>query len=348
MTGPVTKRSHFVPATYLRAWANADDQVVVRRRGSTKTYTPNVINVAVEAGLYGTGALGQSREEMFGSLEEVWPQLRGELINLGGNVSPDIRSQVSLFAGMQLTRTRERLAQVEFLSSFASFSECRPVTKDDIRSFLTERWLKFPPSEREVDGAWTMAAFALSKGGPPSKDEVMAMLLNIAIRELAPRLSSYHWTVEHCRKPILFTSDRPVMTWRPRSPRDKYEGIGLENAEEIRMPLTPNDLLVIRPIGLDRGVERVQPRRFERVNGAVSSQCYEFFVAAPSHVSDLQLVPLAAHRSVLRFDVAPGVRQLPDGRQEPIGDIMHMWLPTYADPDLGVTQQHRHYVSRLP
>jgi hypothetical protein len=275
--------------------------------------------------------VGQSREKMFGSLEETWPKLREALINLGGNVSSDIRSQVSLFVGIQLNRTREQIGQLEFISSFASYSTHRPVTKDDIRSFLADRWLKFSPSDSEVDGAWTFAAYVLSKGEPPSKDDIMAMLLDIAITHLAPRLSSYHWRVEHCRKPILFTSDRPVMTWRPRSPRDEYEGIGIENADEIRIPLTPQDLLVICPIGVDRGIERVQPRRFQRVNNAIASQCHEFIVGVPTRVRDLELVRFAAHRPVLRFNLGPGVRELPDGSQEPMGDIMHMWSPTRAD-----------------
>lgn len=326
-----TKRPHFVPATYLRAWANDDDQVAVRRRNNVKVYTPNVINVAVEAGVYGRGALGQAREEMFCSLEESWPKLREALTNQSGGVDAEVRSQVSLFAAIQLIRTREHLAQAEFLSSFAAFSARRPVAKDDIRAFLTEHWLRFSPSDSEVEGAWSIAYVALRDGEPPSKDEVISMLLGIAIREIAPRLIKFHWTVEHCRKPMLFTSDRPVMYWRPRSPRDKYEGIGLETAEEIRMPLTPHDLLVIRPIGVDGGVEPMQPRRFERVNAAVASQCHEFVLAAPSRMRELKFLPLASHRPVLRFNMAPGVRELPDGGEEPMGDIVHMWVPTHAE-----------------
>lgn len=329
-TGSVTKRPHFIPATYLRAWGD-DDEVAVRRRSAMRPYRANVTNVAVEAGLYGNGTVGRSREEMFGLLEASWFELRDALTTLGGNISTEMRSRVSLFAGIQLNRTRERLAQVEFLSSFAAFSSRRPVAKEDIRAFLTERWLKFPPSDSEVDGAWTMAAFAQSKGDPPSKDDIMAMLLNIAVSEIAPRLASYHWTVEYCRKPLLFTSDRPVMAWRPRSPRDNYEGVGIQNADEIRMPLTPHHLLVIRPTGIDGGIMRVQPRRFERINTAIGSSCYEFVVAAPNRIDKLELLTLAPHRPVLRFNVAPGIQELPDGRQEPMGDIMHMWLPTHDD-----------------
>jgi hypothetical protein len=158
----------------------------------------------------------------------------------------------------------------------------------------------------------------------------MAILLGAAVREIAPRLGRFHWTVEHCHRPMLFTSDRPMMCWRPRSVRDEYEGVGVETAEEIRMPLTPQDLLVIRRIGVDGAIERVQPRRFERVNAAVASQCHEFVVATPDRARSLELLPLAAHLPVLRFDVGPGVRVLPDGREEPMGDIVHTWVPTHA------------------
>jgi len=93
MPKTVTKRPHFVPAAYLRGWANGEDQVAVRRRGTVKAYTPNIINVAVEAGIYGRGAAGQSREEMFGSLEETWPELREALTSRGGRVPADVRKQ---------------------------------------------------------------------------------------------------------------------------------------------------------------------------------------------------------------------------------------------------------------
>ena len=326
-----TKRPHFVPACYLRAWANDNDQVAMRRRGSPKAPTPNVNNVAVDAGIYGRGDAGQSREKIFGRLEEAWPELRTALISKGGAVNSEIRASVSLFAAVQLARTREHVAQIEFLNSFAQYSTRRPVTREDIRTFLAEKHLRCPPSDREVEAAWTYAYVTFNQGEPPSKDEVMGILLGSAVKEIGPRLARYGWIVEHCRKPMLFTNDRPVMCWRPRSLRDRFEGVGVETAEEIRMPLTPQNLLVIRPTGGANGIEDVQPRRFDRVNAAVASQCHEFVVATPGSAERLKLLPLAVHRPVLRFDMAPGIQKFPDGREEPMGDILHTWVPTHAD-----------------
>jgi hypothetical protein len=82
--GTETKRPHFVPACYLRAWADPAGQVVVRRRGAAKVFTPNTLNVAVDAGLYGRGTAGDSREQLFGQLEQMWPALLEGLTSRGG------------------------------------------------------------------------------------------------------------------------------------------------------------------------------------------------------------------------------------------------------------------------
>ena len=155
----------------------------------------------------------------------MWPDLRAALIARGGGVSAEVRSATSLFTAIQQGRTRDRVARAEFLNSFAQFSSRRPVTRKDMRAFLTERYLRFEPSDREVEGAWTVACVALNNGEPPGKDEVMRILLGVAVQEIAPRLRRLHWTVEHCRRPILFTSDRPVMCWRPAAPGTNTRGL---------------------------------------------------------------------------------------------------------------------------
>ena len=328
--GDKTKRPHYVPACYLRAWADDQDQVAVHRRSSHKPFTPNVVNVAVEAGLYGMGAVGQSRENLFGQIETEWPSTRDALRSEGGGVQGSNRDLVSLFAALQLIRTREHVASSQFLHDFAEFSLRRPVERDDVRRFLTERHLRFAPSDSEVEGAWTIASVSLNQGSLPSREETFARSLDVAVTQLAPRLARMHWSVEHCRKPMLFTSDRPVMSWRLPTPRDRIEGIGIETAQEVRFPITPAELLVMRPRGGATAIIEVQPKRFERVNQDIAAQCHEFVVATRQRLRQLELLTLAPHRPVLRFDVGPGYRQLPDGRSEPMGDIVHSWVPLRA------------------
>ena len=137
-----------------------------------------------------------------------------------------------------------------------------------------------------------------------------------------------HWTVERCRRAMLLTSDRPVMNWRPPSTRDQFEGIGIETAQEVRLPITPTELLVMRHVGGHADLVSVEPRRFEDVNRDIAAQCHEFVVARPHRARQLESLPLAKHRPVLRFHVGPGYRQRADGSLEAMGDIVHTWLPT--------------------
>ena len=327
----LTKRPHFVPAVYLRAWSDDADQVVVKRRGHADVFTPNVTNVAVEAGIYGAGNIGQGRENLFGQVEDMWLGLRQSLIRSGGHVARLERDAISVFAALQLIRTREHVAQIEFVHRFADFSRRRPVERQDVRTFLAERHLKFDPSEGEVEGAWSHLAYVLKDDNMPTREQMLEISIGIATGKLAPILGKMGWSVEHCQSPKLFTSDRPVMSWRTPSLRDSYEGMGIDTAEEIRFPIGPRDLLVMRPSEQNHGPRVVQSRRFERVNADVALQCHELVVATPSVEGLIRSLPLAPHRPVLRFNMAPGVRRLADGTEEEMGDIIHSWIPARAD-----------------
>jgi Protein of unknown function (DUF4238) len=323
-------RAHYVPIAYLGAWTDSSAQVALRRRGSSEVRTPNVVNVTVELGGYGRGQVGQAREDMFRQLEDTWPSLRQELVSDGGYVRQATREKVALFAAVQFVRTREHAAQLRFLVDFAAYSTQRPVQRGAIRAFLAEKHLKFEPTEAEVEGAWTVASVGLNDRQPPTIDDRLGISLSVAILELGPRLAGKRWSIEHCTKPILFTSDRPVMCWRPPSARDAIEGIGIDTADETRLPLTPNDLLVMRSGGVDAAVRRVQPRRFQRVNAAVGSQCQDQVIAHRSQITQLEALRLADHRPTVRFNFGPGFRLLPDGTHEPMGDIVHTWTPTHV------------------
>jgi hypothetical protein len=330
-----TKRPHFIPISYLQAWADEADQVAVRRRDGRKIFTPNVVNVAVNAGIYGRGAEGQSQEELFNEIEGEWPALRDALRSHGGALGGSQRDLVAVFAALQLVRTREHVARNEFLHGFAEFSDRRPVEREDIRRYLSERHLGFAPSDAEVEGAWTIAYAALNQGDLPTREQMLAMSLGMAVTEFAPRLGRMQWSVEHCRTPILMTSDRPVMNWRPASRRDRFEGIGIETAEEVRLPLAPNELLVMRHVASDGPMTEVQVGRFKNVNRDIGAQCHEFVVATRQRARELDRLILAKHRPIVRFNTGPGHQRFPDGHSEAIGDIVHMWTPVRASVPSG-------------
>jgi hypothetical protein len=156
---------------------------------------------------------------MFGQFETDWPRLRQKLIDAGTPL-------VSLFVGLQWSRTSESFERREFLAKIAAYSDERPLSRETVRRYLAERHLGFPPEDGEVEGAWTLANFVLGNGTVPTRDESVRMATEFAVKELAPRIFARSWTVETCRKPVLITSDRPVMLWRPKSFRDQFEASG--------------------------------------------------------------------------------------------------------------------------
>jgi hypothetical protein len=129
------KRHHYVPECYLKAWA-INNEIAVRRRDAKRPFVTGPSVVATEIGLYGDGVIASAREKMFGRLEEDWPRLREKVIT-SESLSSDERHQVSLFMALQIVRTREHLAQQEFVTAIAKFSDERPLSRDTVRRFLT-------------------------------------------------------------------------------------------------------------------------------------------------------------------------------------------------------------------
>lgn len=325
--GSVTKNPHYVPRSYLSAWADEKDQVCMRRRANPRAHPVNIKNVAVERGIYGRGQLGQRREDLFGELEEIWPQLRDDFVESGVAVG-NARRQIAMFAGLQIARTREHIAQVEFITALGDSTADRPLTREAVRRYLVEQHLGFEPNDSEVEGAWSLARALVEREDLPTREDLFGISLDIAVTKLAPCIQEMTWTLELGRRPILYTSDRPVMMWRPPSPRDAYEGVGLLGATEVRFPLTPRALLVMRPRGTAAHLRRVEPKRFDEVNRTTALQCFEFLIGTVFQSRRLSSVPLHRRRPALRFNVGPGFEVDASGARQPIGEIIHTWVPS--------------------
>jgi len=120
---------------------------------------------------------------MFGQFETDWPRLRQKLID-SGTLHGDERDLVSLFIGLQASRTSESFERREFVASVAAFSDERPLSRETVRRYLAELHLGFPPEDGEVAGAWTLANFVLGNGPMPSRDDSVKMATEFAVKEL--------------------------------------------------------------------------------------------------------------------------------------------------------------------
>lgn len=312
----VTKRPHFVPRTYLRAWADSDEQVAYRRRDADKAATPNISRVAVTGGIYGEGQLGEAREQAFKQLEDEWAELRDELITQR-DLNGDRRKLLAVFMAVQLMRTLKHSNSVNFISAVAATTDERPIPQEAVRQFLRDLD-KAEPDDNEVEAAWT---YIRAAPGIPTRDLAFSVSMDVALREIAPRLQARTWTVRKFRKPTLMTNDCPVHAWRRPTEDPRVGGIGIENADEVRFPLTPGALLVMTRLGEAAGNASART-----VNAEICRQCHQFVVASPEAKPTLDELALPKRPPRLRFRLGGGYALAPDGTDEYLGEVFHMYV----------------------
>jgi uncharacterized protein DUF4238 len=327
------KRHHYLPEAYLKAWADEGRQVAVRRREQPDAFCATTRKVAVEADLYAFPAGGELDDTLEVALSEIEALLPGYLDTLRDGPTPrrgsPAREDISDLLALQIVRTREQVGRWMFPLAAADYTGERPSSREGMRRFLTEEYLGKAPSEPELQGAFDFANYALSKG-MPSKREMLSILLRSASEELAPRLASMAWAVEITRDRAFVTTDRPVAMWR-RDTRDlTFMGTGLDNSDEVRFPLGPNHLLVLRPRFPEHRTY-VDDGRAVQVNRHLAAGCYEMIIGRPVDRGELARLHLRRVRPALRFNTGPLLEPDATGRLVPTGrEILHTFVP-YGD-----------------
>lgn len=183
--------------------------------------------------------------------------------------------------------------------------------------------LGFRPHEKEIEAALIFVQ-ETERRGLPTKDDAIHLALS-TVDQLATILLGKRWSLEIARRPRFLTSDAPLIIWRKPSLRDSFEGVGLENADEVRFPLDSGHQLVLtteqRP-----SILRVEPSRVRACNVDTASSCHRFIVGHPNRLRPLEEVPLSAKRPVVRFNTGPGYQKGADGTDQYFGEVLHMWV----------------------
>lgn len=323
------KRHHYVPRNYLMRFA-ADDQVFVRRRDGG-TFTSNCLNVAVQSGFYDID-LADGRKSK--DVESILADVEGATADVFRMIDETMeapppgsieREMLSVYLGLQMTRTPEQRERTLFPERLAAYLDGRELTRDLVASYLTDHHLGFTPTQNEVDAAFDFASVALQDRAILTREFSMRMMLR-SVTDVAPRLAQFEWCVEHDRKKRFITSDTPLVLWRTPTVRDEFEGFGVETAEEIRFPLDPAKQLVLTRRSRTPSA-RVKPTRSAATNQDAAFACHNCVIAHPSQRTRVEQLQLPVRRPTLRFNTGPLLLQLPDGRTVEDGEMLHMWVP---------------------
>lgn len=328
-----SKRHHFLPQSYLRAWANDRDQVLVRRRDRDVSFTTSIINVAVQANLYSMPGedgpddrIERELARIEGPLATLLDQVRNHRTPRPGSQE---RSHLSDLIALQIVRTPEYFDFWTMAGRVAEFTGERPVSLAGVRRFLTEAYLVDPPSDGEVQGASDFVNVALLQD-LPEKSEMFDVMFRIAREEIAPRLEQKAWAVERTSGPPFVTTDRPVSVWRRDPAAMSRIGAGIESADEIRFPLGPRQLLVMRP-RFPENRTFVDAARVASVNRSLAAQSHAMVMGLVEAAGVLDGLALRRARPSLRFNAGPLVAEQANGRSLATGSsVVHLYV-SYGD-----------------
>lgn len=322
------KRHHFVPKAYLDRFAVAD-KVLVRRRGG-RVFSANPINVAVESGFYDLISQSGHRSS---EVEHMLADLDGEAIEAlrrvdrrGCPPEPGTgdRQILARFLALQTTRTPEQRERVEFPARLLAWANGADITLDAVRTYLRQIHLKSTPSDREVQAAFDYVTIAMAEPKASGREFSIGMMLK-SVASLAPVIAGLHWTLEVDRKQQLITSDVPLVIWRRPSPRDRFEGVGLTNADELRFVLDPGQQLVLTR-RTRTATARITAERARACSADAGRSCHNFVVGSPRQSSLIRGIPLSAHRPVLRFNIGPMYVPSAGGLQKTDKEVLHTWI----------------------
>lgn len=303
---------------------------MVRRRDGT-VFESDTINVAVEAGMYDIPTpTGVSM-----ALEEALAVVDGAAVSAmrvidESGLPPSVGSQerfaLSVYIALLMTRSPEARERAGFPARVVQFLNGRPLTHELVAEYLERVHLREKPRDAEVDGAYTLVSVVMQDPETLTHEATLDLMLS-SVDALRPAVDAMSWAIELDRKGRLITSDSPVVLWRKPTWRDAYEGVGINNAEEVRFPLDPTKMLVLSHRSTAM-TSRMSGERARAVNADVAVACHNFVVGRPDQRNVIERLKIGEHRPVMRFNVAPGYQRNPDGTTTKMeGEIVHFWIP---------------------
>jgi hypothetical protein len=239
----VKKHQHVVPRTYLRGWADQDDQIAVLDRGSVATAEFSVSNAAVRKRFYNfadaAGAETDAVEEWLGKHIEAPIGATLKALRAGAAVGDVDKVTVVNFTVAQLVRTPTVFAYMDhFDDHLGPLMLLMEAAKQADINLLD---IGDDGCDRLLEQARLVWAGQDARDARASKLRTMVRKLD----EISTQVSSWHWSVLASQDPVLVSGDAPVATLNPTG----YHWAGLiPEGSPLWMPLSPTHLLVADPV----------------------------------------------------------------------------------------------------
>jgi hypothetical protein len=319
----------------MRSWTDDAGNVAFRVRGVVGVKQGSPEKVMVKRDLY-TLDLGAGPDDFIESalseVEGTWPRLlasvrEGETPKRGSS----LRRALSHYMAIQWARTPEQHFRVLFHWLAIEFADEYPIRPETMRRFLRERAGINAPSTREVQAALDYTHGMRNEEGNNQRTLVQAKvdglgILFQSVEPVAAALDQLAWSIEMSKTERFITSDAGIVRWRKKGPLNAITGIGVGNSDEVRFPIDPSHLLVMRPkFPQNRGY--VDADRVWDVNRHTASHCHRIILSRPDQSSVLGNLPLAPTRPAIRLYEGPLLDRAGNATMDTGHDVIHTFVP---------------------
>lgn len=251
------KRQHFNPQTYLRRFADDDEQVMVYDRITGKTWKTHVRNAAVEKDLYTVYDPDGNPSDVY---ETTWIQwfddgvadVIAKLLHPNAPLTDADQKFLCMFLAFQhmrspyMRQTMGNFTDLMVRSELAANVEGK--SAEEINQFIDEWLADFPEEERE---RFRKIGHDLSI---PLEIDTEAWI-RASLRHvpgIAESLETRAWALVEVQDASLLTADIPLALAGPHALR-------IESAPSIIWPVSPSRVLLLGPPGSHDG------RSFKRI-----------------------------------------------------------------------------------
>jgi hypothetical protein len=310
--GDVT-RHHLVPQTYLRRFADGNGRIVMVGRDHPHQHVQTTVKTAVAANdfyridtadvadEFRDGHDPEMVEKALAGIEDVTTPLFDALV-AGRFPDWEDRYRIAAFTALQHARGAGYRADMNRLGTLAMRTHLdATVSHDRVRDWLSEQGR--PASDSDV------AVFLdelLGERGPRlelSQAYAVQQSLRQAMELVLPRLYFASWQLFRFERPVLVTSDAPVVPWSP--PRPDGLPVGVMDAAVVYLPLDRQTLLAVTDRSCDEVADVVLDGDAElagRVNALVCDAAERWVLHHPDD-SVAPLLPLPPRGQIVEETV---------------------------------------------
>jgi uncharacterized protein DUF4238 len=278
MTEP--RRHHLLPQFYLRGFTDGADQLAVVSRDLTKRFVSSVAKAAAEGDFYTVDtAAGPSQavEKLLSQMESEAAPALDRILAGGFPPSGDDRVALSAFMAFQLTRSRAHRRMWTMVTDAAVKLATRVIASGDNVSQRLTGLTGEVASEKDAEAFRRLAESPGDWEVVPHQNSAIEAMLQTA-PTLAPVIAARKWRLARFQKPVLLTSDWPIVVWH-RTDTGPY-GIGVATADEIRFPLDTQHALIMVVIGADQ-VWDLHESHAKDINRLVAARGFEWIYHRP-------------------------------------------------------------------